>query len=348
MGFFRIDLDGIEGYVANHLRLFLSMAAGIIVFMGIVAVSVFFVYVRGAEQTMVPDVQGRELTAALLDLQVKELYPRISLRYSQSSADRGYVLEQSPPPGTIVKAGRRIQLVVSQGVMVNQVERYLGRNVDEVRMELQTVFAAQGTAAGDAPIRQLLSLKEPVMYEYSSEPAGTVLQQRPEPGTNISGPTVLELVVSQGAQNTMIQVPKLMGLKIEDALEQIGRTGIDFQFSLRAANEGEEGGTVVAQTPAGDTLTATTTRVSLTVAVPDNLPESEVFGLFRYNMAKNPYPLLLRLESIVPGGERRRLLSVQYAGGPLSVPYRLPRESVLVLSMINIELHRETVAPADL
>jgi len=348
MGFINLDLDAIESYVANHLRLFILMAAGLIVFVGIVALSVFFIYVRGAEETMVPDVQGRDLTAALLELQVKELYPRINLRYTQTSADKGLILEQSPAPGTIVKAGRRIQLVVSEGVMVNTIENYLGRNVDEVRIDLQALDSAQSSSSGNAPVQQLITLKEPLMYEFSSEPAGTVLQQRPEPGTTISGPTTLELVVSRGIEDTMIRLPNLLGLGIDDALEQIGRTGIDFEFSLRPLRGGEKPETVVVQDPAGDTLASSGTRVSITMAAPDKVPDNEVFGLFKYDMAKNPYPLLVRLESILPGGERRRLLSVQYPGGRLSIPYHQPVGAVLVLSMLNREIYRETVSrPVD-
>ena len=345
MGLFNLDLDAIEGYISDHLRLFLSMAAGLLLFVGIIAVSVFFINVRGAEQTMVPDIQGRDLTAALLELQVKELYPRIQLRYSQTSADKGLVLEQNPQPGTIVKAGRRIQLVVSQGVMINTVENFLGRNVDEVRLDLQTLFSAQGASPGSTPVPPLLTLKEPLMYEYSPEPAGTILQQRPEPGTSISGPTILELVVSRGLENTMLRLPNLLGLGLEDTLEQIGRTGINFEFSLRPPRSGEKPGTVVAQNPSGDTLAGLDTRVAITVASPEDVPENEIFGLFNYEMAKNPYPLLIRLESILPNGERQRLLSVQYAGGTLSVPYHQPAGSVLVLSMLNREIHRETVSP---
>ena len=332
------NLD-IEGYVANHLRLFLSMAVGLLLFVGIVAVSVFFIYVRGAEQTMVPDVLGRDLTTALLELQVKELYPRINLRYTQSSADKGLVLEQSPLPGAIVKAGRRIQLVVSQGPIVNTVENYLGRNIEEVRMDLQNVTAesSQGNAA------QFLTLREPLMFEYSIEPAGIILQQNPQPGTSISGPTLLELVVSQGHESTMMRVPNLMGLGLEDALEQIGFTGIDFEFSMRAPLAGERPGTVVAQNPVGDTLVSSSARLGITMAYPDRLAENEVFGLFVFDMPRNPYPLLIRLESILPSGERNRLLSVQYPGGRLSVPYRQPVGAVLALSMLNREIYRETV-----
>jgi beta-lactam-binding protein with PASTA domain len=217
------------------------MAAGLIVLLGIVAVSVFFINVRGAERTMVPDVQGRDLTAALLELQVKELYPRISLRYSQSSTDKGLVLEQSPLPGTIVKAGRRIQLVVSQGVMVNTIDNYLGRNIDEVRMDIQTLLSSQTVGGNVQPI----TIKDPVMYQYSTEPAGTVLQQKPEAGTAISGPTMLELVVSRGSENVRTKLPNLLGLGLDDALEQIGLAGIDFEFKIRQSQSGEKAGTVV-------------------------------------------------------------------------------------------------------
>jgi hypothetical protein len=99
----------------------------------------------------------------------------------------------------------------------------------------------------------------------------------------------------------------------------------------------------VAQNPAGNTLAAVNTRVAVTVALPDTQNEGEVFGLFTYEMAKNPYPLLVRLESVLPSGERSRLLSVQYSGGLLTVPYRKPVGTVLVLSMLNQEIHRETV-----
>jgi beta-lactam-binding protein with PASTA domain len=340
MGFINFDLDAIESYVANHLRLFISMALGLLVFVGIIAVSIFFIAVRGAEQTMVPDVQGKEITAALMELQVKELYPRIQLRYSQSALDRGLILEQEPRAGTIVKAGRRIRLVVSQGVVINSVGNYIGRNIDEVRVDLQALFASGGTSA-----LPLLALREPFMYEYSPEPPGTILQQRPEAGTNISGPMTLELVVSRGPENARLIVPQLVGLSVTDALEQISRSGVDFVFSLRPARDTEQGGTVVFQEPPANTTIPANTIVKITVNSPDDLKRNEVFQLFHYALPKNPYPLSVRLDAILESGERRRIITVEYPGGDFTVPYRLPVGTVLVLSMLNREIHRETVSP---
>ncbi|MCL2127109.1 MAG: penicillin-binding protein, partial [Treponema sp.] len=69
----------------------------------------------------------------------------------------------------------------------------------------------------------------------------------------------------------------------------------------------------------------------------------EVFGLFTYTMPKNPYPLPVRLEALLPSGERRRIAAVDFPGGKFTVPYRLPEESVLVLSLMSREIYRETV-----
>ena len=332
----RFDLSSIEDYVANHLRLFILSVAGLVIFMGIIAVSVFFIAVRGSEQTMVPAVVGKELTEALLELQVKELYPQLQLRYSQTSADKGVILEQEPKPGSIVKAGRRIRLVVSQGVMINRVENFIGRDINEVRMDLHTVYAVSGSVP-------LLSLREPLMYEYSSENPGTILEQKPEPGTSISGPMTLEFVVSMGRENATVTVPELTGLSIARALEIISSTGINFNFTERDRRDNERGEAVVSQIPPAGTTAPMNTVVELTVTSPERLANNEIFGIFHYAIPANPYPLEVRLEALLPTSERIRLFTVNYSGGNFSVPYRLPVGTVLVLSMLNRELHRQTV-----
>jgi beta-lactam-binding protein with PASTA domain len=332
---FQFGFDSMEQFAANHLRLFLSMTAGLLVFVGLIAVFIFFVAVRGAEQTMVPEVRDKELTEALLELQEKELYPRIQLRYSQSSQDRGLIMEQDPRAGTIVKAGRQVRLVVSQGVMINRVENYIGRNIDDVRMDLQVM----GTSTGSP----LLTLKEPVMYDFSPEPAGTILRQKPEPGVDISGPMKLEFVVSQGQEHAVVTVPQLVELSLSAALEQLGRMGIMFEFSLRELRQGEKGETVVYQTPAAGTNITANTVVGILVNSPARLAEGEVYKLFTYTMPRNPYPLPVRLDAMLPSGERIKLIGVDYPGGKFTIPYRLPVGSTLYLSMMNREIHRETV-----
>ncbi|MCL2804661.1 MAG: PASTA domain-containing protein [Treponema sp.] len=332
----KFNLSSIEDYVANHLRMFILSVAGLVIFVGIIAVSVFFIAVHGEEQTMVPDVVGKELTSALMELQVKELYPRLQLRYSQTSRDKGIILEQEPKPGTIVKAGRRIRLVVSQGVILNKVENFVTRNIDEVRMEIHAINAASGGPP-------LLSIKEPIMYEFSSENPGVILEQKPVSGTDISGPTSLEFVVSRGRENRMVTVPQLSGLSMSAALTLISSSGINFRFTARERSGNERGETIVEQTPAANTSVSINTPVQLTVTNPPSLASSEVFGIFSYTIPQNPYPLIVRLETQLPSGERRLLFTANFPGGLFTVPYRVPSGSLLILSMLNRELYRETV-----
>jgi len=325
----------LDELVSNNRKLFVSMVLGFLLLAVIVSVAVFFVVLRGEEQVMVPNVQGRELTQALLELQGRELNPRIQLRYSQSPHDRGLILEQEPSPGQIVRAGRRIRLVVSQGTVINRVENFVGRNIDSVRMDLMAFTAGSG-----GPI---LVLREPFMFDYSAEPPGTIIQQNPEPGTDISGPTQLEFVVSRGPQHVLMTVPQLAGLALSDTLDWIGNTGVVFEFSVREPQPGEAGETVVHQSPpAGASVTANTI-INMTVTAPVSLLEDEAFGLFSHTMSPNPFPLPVILEAVLPTGERRRIIEVDFPGGRFTAPFRLPLNSVLVLSMMNREIHRETV-----
>jgi len=325
----------LDELISNNLKLFVTMAMGFLLFTAVIAVAVFFVVIRGEEQVLVPNVQGRELTQALLELQARELNPRIQLRYSQSPHDRGLILEQEPIPGTIVKAGRRVRLVVSQGTVINRVENFVGRNVDVVRMDLLTFAAGSGGP--------LLTLREPLMFDYSPEAPGTILQQRPEAGTNISGPMQIEFVVSRGPQQALMTVPQLTGLPLAGALEWIGGAGVAFEFFVRELWEGETGETVVQQSPPAGTSVTSNTRIVLTVSAPEALLEDEAFGLFSHTMPQNPFPFPVRLEAQFPNGERRQIIGVDFPGGRFTVPYRLPVNTVLILSMLNREVHRETV-----
>ncbi|MDR0374693.1 MAG: PASTA domain-containing protein [Treponema sp.] len=313
----------------------LVMLFGALVFAFLVGLAVFFAAVRGEEQIMTPDVCGKDVIDALLELQEKELYPRIQLRYPDAAVDRGVVLEQDPPAGAIVKAGRRVRLVISQGVLINRIEDYRGRSIETVRAEMQTLLSSNLPS---------LSIKEPFMYEFSQEPAGVILEQHPEPGSSISSSTVLEFVVSRGNGRTPIKTPKFTGLSVKEALDLIGETNVDFVFKTRPVLENEKAETVVEQSPLPDIEIEAGVRITLTVASPEKTADDEVFSLFTYTMSKNPYPLKTILNVQLPSSERQVLLETNFSGGELTIPYKLPSGSVIILSLLGRELHRETVS----
>jgi beta-lactam-binding protein with PASTA domain len=217
-------------------------------------------------------------------------------------------------------------------------------------MDLRTLVAVMASSSGiageDPAALPFISLKEPLMYEFSAESAGTILQQRPEPGTPISGPTVLEFVVSRGPEHTMIVVPNLAGLSVAEVVDQIRQSGINFSFELRPVRGGEKPGISVFQDPEAQASIDKKKPVSILVtAPPDGIQGGELFALFKYQLPENPYPLPVRLEALLPSGERQTLAEVEYPGGEFTLPYQLPPQSTLILSMLNRELYREEVQP---
>ena len=164
-----VDLRKIESFDREHYRVIVYGLAAVIVLMAVAGLSAFFLSLRGAEQTMVPDVRSMELAQALVKLQEKELYPRVSLRFTDNPLDRGKIVDQSPSPGAIVKAGRRIAITVSRGSVADKVENFVGQDIADAKTHLQTLYAGA---------RPLLSVKEPPLYIFDKAPAGTILEQK--------------------------------------------------------------------------------------------------------------------------------------------------------------------------
>jgi eukaryotic-like serine/threonine-protein kinase len=323
-----VDLRKVESFDREHYRIMAYGFGAVIVLMAVAALAAFLLSLRGAEQTMVPDVRSMELAQALVKLQEKELYPRISLRFTDDPNDRGKIVDQSPSAGAIVKAGRRIALTVSRGSVVDKVENFVGQDVNEAKIHLQTLFA--GT-------RPLLSVKEPPVYVFDKAPAGTILEQKPLPDTELAGPTQLELRVSRGPEKPQVRVPDLGGLSIDDAILQVEKTDLVVNFTMRPAGKTERAGAVVAQTPAGGSMIPPNARVSVTLSSP-RLDKEEVAGVFKRDLPEYPYPLKVSLEARSPSGDRTPIMTVNHPGGAFTAPYVLPEGYVLVLSVLDREV----------
>lgn len=319
-----VDLREVESFDKEHYRLIAYGLGAVMALMIVAGVAAFILSLRGAEQTMVPDVRGMELSQALIKMQEKELYPRLSLRYTDDPLQAGTIVDQSPAAGTIVKAGRRIALTVSRGAVVKKVENFVGQDLGEVKIHLQSLFAGQ---------RPLLNIKD-VSYISDKAPAGTILEQKPLQDTELAGPTDLFLIVSQGPQKAQILVPDLTGLSIDDVLLQVAKNDLVVNFSMRDPARGEKPGTVVSETPTPGSTIAGSARVSVTIAAP--LPEKGyVAGIFTRSLPDYPYPLKVSLEAVGSSGMKTPLLTVNHPGASFTAPYFLPEGSKLELSVLG-------------
>lgn len=328
-----LELKGINSPDPSTSRFVILASVALILLMFLVGAVAFFIGLHGRERTMVPDLRGKDLGQALVEMQEKQLYPRVQLRYDRPDT-RGLILEQNPHAGAIVKAGKRISLVVSRGAVVSKVENFVGQDLNVVRIHLQSLFT--GSA------QPLLIIRDPPIYVYDQKPAGTVLQQKPLPDSPLSGPTQLDLVVSRGPEKAKLTVPALVGLGLEDALAAIEKSGVCPSFSSRKPESGEKPGTVVSQIPSPGSQIPPSTRLALVVAQAAE-QEDYKFGILKQSLPEYPYPIKLSAWAILPSDERLRLFEMRHPGGDFSLPYYLPERSQIIISILDQEKFKVTI-----
>ncbi len=312
--------DLLKNFGKGGWVLFLTMLLTFLVMIA-VCLGVFFYSVHGEEKVMVPNVMGKTLTNALFDMQVKELYPKISLRYSELPGDEGTILEQNPAPGSIVKAYRTINLVVSRGVEMDAMENFVGGNIDDVQTRLKTLFS-------DDPSIEFA----PVIYQKDSSPAGTILAQYPEPGTYLSHLKIY-FIVSANNTNVSTIVPNIQGMSVQQVLAEMEKYPVLFDFTSVTSDSIETPATVTSQERAGDSVDEfTRVKAQFTLPAPD--PEGATsYGLFTYTLPEYPYPVSVRLESSDIEGNVTKIVDFLHPGKDLTIPYMVKKNSVITLSV---------------
>lgn len=291
------------------------------VVMVLVCLAVFFTSVQGAEQVLVPNVLGKDLETALLEMQAKELYPKISLKYSDTPGDEGTILDQNPGAGAIVKAYRRINLTVSRGLIVDQVADYTGQKYDDVKILLQTQFTGQ---------KQLIVLADPV-YKADLSEAGTILEQDPPAGTQIVDPVTVQLVVSRGNTFENTKRPVIAGKDLNSLLRIMSSSKVVYEFTSHIAEEGEKPGTVTSEDEYTDEYVPNYTRIHAEIAFPKRGADDLVYGLFTATLADFPFDVAVRLDATDAEGNTTNYITMRHTGNLLTIPYAVQPGTVLTL-----------------
>jgi beta-lactam-binding protein with PASTA domain len=215
------------------------------------------------------------------------------------------------------------------------VENFVGQDIEEVRTRLQTLFATY---------KPLLRIKEPVTYVFNREPAGTILEQKPEPGTNLSGLTDLVLIVSRGPETPTVKLESYIGSDFRQALARLAKGNVPFVFQVAEPAAGQTREFVVAQNPAPRTEVGPDTRVELQIAAPAKTSANRVFGLFQCSLPSYPVWVDMKFETLSALGERRTVFTMKHPGGPVSIPYSEEPNTTLILSIFDREVYRDTVS----
>ncbi len=173
---------------------------------------VLLVVSKGPERYQVPELVGSKESDVAAALQPLTLKSEVKQAWSET-VPKGQVVSQQPGPGTAVKRGALVQLVVSKGPQPITVPDVRKLSLDQATTKL--------TEAG-------LTVARAEDANSDTIPAGAVVSQEPAKGTLFRGDKVT-LVVSKGP--VMVDVPNLLGKPVKEAEATLA--GLGFTVEVR-------------------------------------------------------------------------------------------------------------------
>lgn len=306
---------------------------GMFTLLAVSALVAFLLSLRGPEETMVPNLEGQEVVDALITLQDRGLFPLVQLRFTQDPTLKGRVIDQNPAPGSLVRVGRRINMVVSQGSIIEDMNDFRGMSIQDVQTELQAL------ATGSTRILTMGT----VSNVFDDAPAGTVIAQSPPPGTRLTGTTPVNLVVSRGPDIETISLPTYLGLEWEEALAVLSRDNIPFVFRVEEERSPGRAGVVVRQSPAAGEEILAGSPVQLVIREETSAAPGFRFGIFDRTLPNYAVSVELSAVAVSPDGETTTIFAMNHPGGRVAFPYELELGSMIILYRFDTEVVRYAV-----
>jgi beta-lactam-binding protein with PASTA domain len=322
-----------NNYIITNSRLIIRNVLILILLCAVVLVSisvlVFLVVRKGPPEVSVPKVVDKELIEGLLTLQKKRLYVSIDPRYF-SEYDKNVIVEQTPKPGSIVREGKIVRLVVSKGPIISIVEDYTGKTVPFVQNRLQEIFSFQGKTIRIGTISSVAS----------SEPVGTIVGQSPPPNTPITNVEQIDLVVSKGTEVTAFTLKDYRGRNVDQVMEMLALRGVLVEIIPEAVTDPSVSGVIFSQEPEEGTLVKRNEVVSFRVGYLPSEQEGENLYARVLNFDVPEELDSSRIKILVRDriGEREIYNEENQGGDSLSIPFK-SYSNTTVYIYVNDALH---------
>lgn len=192
----------------------------------------------------VPKVVGANLDDAYRAL--RGLHLEVSTFPAESGKTSDGIVSQSPAPGTLVRRGHMVSLGVYTPSLRASMPNLVGKDQSKINTVLEKLD---------------VSLNE--VYDYSDKPAGTVIAQKPAPGSTLGEGSSLELVLSRGPKARQVKLPDLNGLMLADAKQQLAQLGVTHVETVASSLGFFNSERVTAQRPAAGQSVPVTQPVTL-------------------------------------------------------------------------------------
>lgn len=243
-------------------KLFYYVSGGAFLFFLIAGLLLNFVimpeYTNYNEGVTVPDVTKISLSEAETLLNGYGLRHEVIDRRANAAYPANYIIDQSPTALQIVKPHRKVYLTVNTEVRPTAVvPDVVDLSLRNARIQIGNYGFEVGT----------------ISYE-SSRFRNAVMSQSLTPGDTLNRGSVINLVVSDGLGDRVVEVPEVVGLRLSEAQQKIRQSGLGIE-EIRFQPSRKEPNTVLSVSPEAEELTEGETLILVVAERFDAREESE-------------------------------------------------------------------------
>ena len=169
----------------------------------------FFVYgIPFLERVEVPDVRRATLDQGRLIMENKSLFLLVESEREDPVIPEGAIINQNPLPGSLVKKGTPISVVVSKGKGGIAIPNLLSVPLEDARK----ILAERGLKIGSITEQSSISIAK-----------GSIISTFPSPDSIVKKGAIVDLVLSRGKE---VVVPNVLGRRLGRAKEILERAGL--------------------------------------------------------------------------------------------------------------------------
>lgn len=201
---------------------------------GISAYLTLTLIIKSEDTVIVPDLEGKDVVYALEILTELELNTKVKGSEYTGDIPKNYVVFQEPQPGSEIKKGRDVRIILSKGPKTFAMPHLMGLSIQQTDIILEENDLCRGELSRT--------------YHRQME-KDHVMAQVPASGTIVSRGACVDLLVSLGRRPAAFKMPDLAGLTLEDALQSIERLNLVIGELKSAYQNDKPRNTIVEQEP---------------------------------------------------------------------------------------------------
>lgn len=205
------------GQFLKGLGLFIALIG-----VGIVSAFAVVALLLRQEEVRVPDLTGQDIVTVIETIRQQGLQLKVDRLEAHPALPRDAVVSQVPAPGSGIKKGRMVHVVLSQGPSDTQSLKLVGENFRKA----------------DIMIRQAGFSPGPMSRVFSDRvERDIVIAQAPEAGSPLEKGGSISMLISAGKKAPQYVMPKLTGTKAEEALKIIDKIGVQYRVITRPSGD---------------------------------------------------------------------------------------------------------------